>query len=87
MAYNRKNLLKDIAWVREVFLEKQALGIPNRTILRDHINIPGRKPISERTLYYYLEINPKMELRKIEEAEKRQLSLFDDNKPKANQYE
>jgi hypothetical protein len=79
MAYNRKNLLKDILWVQEVYKEKQALGINNRRILKDYINIPGRKPISERTLYYYLEVSPKVELRKIEENEKRQLSIFPPN--------
>lgn len=76
MAYNRKNLLKDIEWVQQVYKEKSALGINNRRILRDYINLPGRKPICERTLYYYLTVSPRVELRKIEEAERSQLSLF-----------
>lgn len=77
MAYNRKNLLQDIIWVQDVYKEKSALGINNRRILKDYINLPGRKAISERTLYYYLTVSPKVELRKIEETEKAQLSLFE----------
>lgn len=76
MAYNRKNLLEDIIWVQDVYNEKHLLGINNRRILNDYINIPGRKAISERTLYYYLTVPAKRDLQKIIAAEEKQLTLF-----------
>lgn len=84
MAYNKKNMLKDVIWVCEQWEAGRAKGYNNRQILRLFINVPGRKAISERTLYSYVNMQPKRELREIEEKEKQveeikkmQLNLFE----------
>lgn len=83
MAYNKKNMLKDVIWVCEQWEAGTAKGYNNRQILRIFINIPGRRAICERTLYSYLNMQAKKELREIEEREsqaeaikKMQLNLF-----------
>ena len=76
MAFNRKNLLKDIIWVQETHKEYSAKGYSNRHVLRTYINVAGRKPISERTYYEYLSTPAARDLKKIEELEAMQMSLF-----------
>lgn len=84
MAYNRKNMLIDVLWVQERYQEGRAKGYNNREILRRFINIEGRKPISESTLYNYLLTPAARDLKCIEaeeklraEIEKKQLNLFE----------
>lgn len=76
MAYSRKNLLKDIIWVQETYKQYKSLGYSNRHILRTYINIEGRRQISERTYYEYLATPAVRELKKIEETEAVQMSIF-----------
>ncbi len=75
MAYNRKNILTRVLEIQELYSEKSKLGISNVKIFNNHI-FPKYK-ISMRTFYEYLAIPAKRDLKKIEEAEKQQLKLFD----------
>lgn len=73
MAYNRKNLLKRIIDVQEVYLHWQSVGLDNRTIWREHL-YPTYK-ICEATMYNYLAINAKKELKDIIAAEAAQVKM------------
>lgn len=74
MAYNRKNILKRMIDIQEIYLEKQAIGLNATEIFNRHI-YPVYK-ISRATFYDYLATNAKKELKDLEAAEKAQLSFF-----------
>ncbi len=50
------NFLKDVLWVQQTHAKLSVRGWSNRWILNNHINVPGRRHISEQTFYRYLNI-------------------------------
>ncbi len=62
--------------MQDVYKKYKALGYSNRHILRTYINIEGRRPISERTYYEYLATPATRDLKKIEEFEAMQMTIF-----------
>jgi hypothetical protein len=63
MAYNRKNLLKRIVEIQEIYLKFQTKGMSGTWI---HINIiQPNYHITRRTLSSYLSVNARRELREI----------------------
>lgn len=73
MAYSRKNLLKRIIDIQEIYLEWQEVGLGNKKIYDDHI-YPTYK-ICERTFYNYLGINAKKELKDLQKADEAQIKI------------
>lgn len=74
MAFNRKNFLKRVIDTQEIYLEHCDSGLSNREIFKQFI-----EPcwiITERTFYKYLAIPAKRDLKRIEEIENSQKSLF-----------
>ena len=79
MAYNRKNILLRILDIQDIYKENSKHhkgGCTDRYIYRELIFPVYR--ISERTFYEYLSTNAKKELGDLLDAEKKQLSLFDE---------
>lgn len=73
MAYNRRNILTRIAKVQEITLEHTNRGVCQEWIY-SHLVYPNYT-ISRRTYYYWLGINARQELRKLE-AQPKQMQLF-----------
>ena len=78
MAYNRKNLLKRMIDIQEVYLlnsKNHKGGCTDKYIFEDLVAPVYH--ISRKTFYDYLGTNAKQELKNIAESEKEQLSLFE----------
>lgn len=84
MGKETKNLLKSknhLVGVRAIVAiynqyHPEKTGLSNRAILRMHINPQLHRPISERTLYNYINEHVEYKLKRIHELEQMQLSLF-----------
>jgi hypothetical protein len=83
MAYNRENLLKRIAEVREIVLEHRKHDTPQIKIYEKYIK--DKFHISYSTFNEWLTISPHAQLKELQakrekqkEFEKRQLNLFED---------
>ena len=79
MTYNRKNHLQKIIDIQKIYKEHSKHhngGCADRYIYRELIFPVYR--ISERTFYEYLATFAQKQLNEILEAEKKQLSLFED---------
>ncbi len=74
MAYNRKNILKRIVDIQNIVLDHTSKGVSQEWIFTNMV-APSYH-ISRSTFYSYLSVNAKLELKKIEEAQKMQMSLF-----------
>ena len=79
MAYSKKNRIQRIIDIQEIYKEHSkhhSGGCTDRYIYRELVFPVYR--ISERTFYEYLaEPSPKKQLAEITEAQKKQLSLFE----------
>lgn len=73
MGYNRRNKLKRIIEVQNITLEHTKRGISQKWVYENVIY--SRFYISPATYNNYLAVNAKAELRKLEEAEAKQLKL------------
>lgn len=84
MCSDSKNLLKSknhligVRRVVEIYNQyrPEKTGLSNRAILRLHINPELHRPITERTLYNYLNEHVNYKLNRIKELEAMQQSLF-----------
>lgn len=74
MAYNRKNILKRMIDVQEIYLKYQKLGLDATQIFERHVRHQYR--VSRQTFYNYLGTNAKKELKELDQIEKAQLSIF-----------
>ncbi|MCQ2351286.1 MAG: hypothetical protein MJ003_04855 [Paludibacteraceae bacterium] len=74
MAYSRKNLLLRIKKVNELFVEKQKIGLSTEFIYRTFI-FPTFH-ISRSTLYEYLAIPYKAQLKEIERRETEEKRIY-----------
>ena len=75
MAYNKKNKFKRIIEIQNLVLEYQAQGVTKEFIYHNYIY--PKYFISRDCFYDYLGINAKRDLKKLEEADALQKSLFD----------
>nr|DAR79139.1 MAG TPA: hypothetical protein [Caudoviricetes sp.] len=73
MGYNRRNKLKRIVEVQNITLEHTKRGISQKWVYENVIY--PHFYISPATYNNYLAVNAKAELRKLEEAEAKQLKL------------
>lgn len=73
MGYNRRNILRRIIEIQKITLEHTNRGVSQKWVY-ENIVAP-RFYLSVATYYNYLEINAKAELKKLEEAEAKQLKL------------
>ncbi len=74
MAYNRKNILKRIVDIQNTVLEHTNKGVSQEWVY-NNIIAPNYR-VSRSTFYSYLSVNAKLELKKLEEVHKLQMSLF-----------
>jgi hypothetical protein len=87
MAYNRKNLLKEVEEIQGIYSKHSPEGVTAAYIFNNYIKDIFH--ISERTFFNYLNINVAKERREIEEKEaiSLQSSLFTDEQlSDANPY-
>lgn len=75
MAYNRKNLLRKIIEIQNTTLEHTEKGVTQEWVYKNLI-FPHYL-ISRATYYNYLAIPAKAQLKKLTQAEKQQLKLFE----------
>ncbi len=75
MAYNRKNYLIRVLKVQEIYLEYQEKGLSNIAIWRRYIRDVYH--ISLTTMYNYLAVNAKGELKKIEMQEIKEFDIIE----------
>lgn len=75
MAYNNSNRYKKIIEIQNITLEQQDRGVTKKWIY-DNI-IKPRYFISRDCYFRYLAINAKRDLKKLEEIQRQQKSLFD----------
>ena len=75
MAYSRKYFLQRVRKVNEVYKKWSKIGLSNEKIYKDHIK--NQFDISRSTFYSFLTIPYEREIKKIEEIEQTQKSLFD----------
>lgn len=74
MAYTRKNLLKRIIDIQNLYLKKKKDGVTVTHVFENHIYPIYR--ISRATFYKYLATNAKKELHDMEHEDKKQLKMF-----------
>lgn len=77
MAYSKKNRLKRIIDIQNIYREKEALGVTPMNIYR--LYIADQYRISESCFFNYLTIFAKKQLKELEEKDrlkKAQLKLF-----------
>lgn len=67
MAYNRRNLLKKILEIQEIYLQYTKEGVTATFIYDTYIR--KKYHISQRTFESYLGVNAKMELKKLDDAD------------------
>jgi hypothetical protein len=72
MAYSKNNRLQRIVDIQETTLRLTQIGVTQERVFTDHIEKQYR--ISRRCYYYYLSVNAKNELKKMEAT--KQLALF-----------
>ncbi len=73
--YNRRNYLLRVKAVNEVYLEHHSKGIPAERIFKDYIQ---KQFFIGRTRFFeYLTIPYKQELKKLDEVQQQQRTLFD----------
>ncbi|MCT4647584.1 MAG: hypothetical protein N4A74_21530 [Carboxylicivirga sp.] len=74
----RKNHLIGVYKVIEIYnrYHPDKTGLSNRAILRLHINPQLTRPITERTLYNYINEPVQRDIKRIEAIEQQQLNLF-----------
>ena len=75
MAYNKKNKYKRIIEIQNITLQYQSQGVTKEFIYKHYIY--PKFFISRDCFYEYLAINAKRDLKKLEEAEALQRTLFD----------
>lgn len=73
MGYNRRNILRRIVEIQNITLEHTRRGVSQKWVY-ENIIFP-RFYLSPATYYNYLGINARAELKKIEEAEAKQLKI------------
>ncbi len=74
----RKNHLIGVDRVIDIYTRyhPDKTGLSNRAILRMYINPVLTRPITERTLYNYINEPVKRDIKRIENIEQQQLQLF-----------
>jgi len=74
----RKNHLTGVNYVIDIYNQyhPDKTGLSNREILRRFINPNLSRPITERTLYNYINEPVKRDLKRIEAIENQQMQLF-----------
>lgn len=73
MGYNRRNILRRIVEIQNITLEHTRRGVSQKWVY-ENVIFP-RFYLSSATYYNYLGINARAELKKIEEAEAKQLKI------------
>ncbi len=66
MAYTRKNILKRILRVQEIYLSNKDRGLSNKYIFENYIK--DQYAVSIGTFYKYLSINARKELKEINQS-------------------
>ena len=74
MAYNRRNILKRIIDIQTVTLEHTNRGVTQEWVY-NNIVFPNYR-ISRSCYYAYLGTNAKAELKRLDDASQKQMSLF-----------